>query len=143
MHKSSIEGSILGFDFGMKHIGVALGITSLQSTRPLSRLKAKDGVPCWQQIEDLIATWDAKALVVGLPLNADGSTQAIMLAAKKFSQRLQGRFKLPVFLVDERYTTKQAKREYRAYCNKSLDFDSIAAKIILESWLQEFNQNNP
>ena len=127
-----INGNVLAFDFGLKHIGVALGNTFLQTARPLTRLKAVDGIPQWTSIENLINEWDIQAFIVGKPLNKDGNTQDIYFSAKKFSQRLAGRFNRPVFLVDERYTTKEAK----ILNKKALEYDSLSAKIILESWLR-------
>lgn len=131
--------TVLGFDFGMKHIGVAVGQTITRSANPLSSLKAKDGIPNWDNISKLITTWNAKALVVGIPLNMDGTEQPITAAAKKFSNRLEARFNLPVHHVDERLTTVEAKQQlfdssgYKALDKSSID--SYSAKLILESWL--------
>ncbi len=131
--------TVLGFDFGMKHIGVAVGQTITHTANPLTTLKAINGIPNWEEVALLIKTWGAKALVVGIPLNMDGTEQAITAAAKKFSNRLHDRFRLPVHPVDERLTTIEAKQQlfeaegYRALDKKSVD--SYSAKLILESWL--------
>ena len=132
MLNKKITGNVLGFDFGFKHIGIALGNTNLQWARPLIRLNAQDGIPNWNRINDLIIEWDIQAFIVGLPLNLDGSTQEVSLAAQKFSRKLTGRFKLPAFLVDERYTTKEARILHK----KALEYDTLSAAIIIESWLR-------
>lgn len=132
--------TVLGFDFGMKHIGVAVGQTITRTATPLTSLKAVDGIPQWDEIGKLIKTWGAKALIIGLPLNMDGTEQPITAAAKKFGNRLGAHFKLPVHPVDERLTTAEAKQQlfdtagYRALDKTSID--SFAAKLILESWLR-------
>lgn len=133
--------TVLGFDFGMKHIGVAVGQTITRTATPLTSLKAFDGIPQWDEIGKLIKTWGAKALIIGLPLNMDGTEQPITAAAKKFGNRLEAHFKLPVHRMDERLTTAEAKQQlfdsagYRALDKASVD--SFAAKLILESWLRE------
>jgi len=127
----------LGFDFGMKRIGVALGQTITNSAKALPIIKAQDGIPPWEQIEHIIKRWDINVLVVGLPLNLDGSEQEISLAARKFSRRLQNKFNCKVHLVDERYTTKAAKTHPHMKIKKDEPIDSYAAVIILESWLEQ------
>ena len=141
MHKAN--QTIIGFDFGMKRIGVAVGQTVTFTAQPLDALKAADGIPDWEIISDLLITWQADAFVVGLPLNMDGSLQEITRCAQKFANRLRHKFNRPVYLMDERLTTKAARQfmdEHQIKIKKSGQIDSYAAKIILESWLQ--NQND-
>lgn len=132
----------LGFDFGMKRIGLAVGQTLTCSANPLSILDVHDGIPHWEKIEAVIQIWDARVLVVGIPYNMDGSEQPLTLAAKSFSHKLRSRFQLPVYIVDERLTTFEAKRQWherkeRKNIKKLFEqFDSYAAKLILEQWLQ-------
>lgn len=132
--------TVLGFDFGMKHIGVAVGQTITRTANPLTSLKALDGIPKWDEIAKIISTWNARALVIGIPLNMDGTEQPITAAAKKFGNRLEARYKLPVHRVDERLTTVEAKQQlFDSSGYKALDktsIDSYSAKLILESWLQ-------
>ena len=78
--------TILGFDFGLKRIGVAVGQTVTQSARPLTILNAKQGVPDWLEIKKLILEWGVNALIVGLPLNMDGTEQPITARAREFGQ---------------------------------------------------------
>ena len=83
---------IIGFDFGTHNIGVAVGQTITGTASPLPALKAKDGQPDWSKVEKMIAEWQPKLLVVGLPLNMDGSEQPLTDLARKFANRLHGRF---------------------------------------------------
>ena len=132
MHKS-----VLGFDFGMRKIGVAIGQTVSATANPLEIISAQDGIPDWEDIKKLIDTWQVDALVVGIPFNMDGSNSEITHAARKFSRRLEAKFHLAVHLVDERLTTKSAEAELRQHNKHKLQVDSYAAALILESWLQE------
>lgn len=131
---------LLCFDFGMRHIGVAVGQVITKSATELNVLTAVDGVPNWNQVKDLIDTWQVDAFVIGLPLNMDGTEQPLTTTVKRFARKLHGRFNLPVFLQDERLSTKEAQRlqkntpAKKAATNRA---DSLAAKIILESWLRE------
>ena len=108
-YKSSY--TLLGFDFGMKRIGVAVGQTLTCTANPLTILNAQDGVPIWQQITDLIKEWHPQVLVVGVPLNMDGTRQFTSAAAQNFAKTLQERYHLPVYQVDERLSTIAARNE--------------------------------
>lgn len=129
----------LGFDFGLKHLGVAVGQTWTQSANPLVILKSENGIP-WEKIKQLIIIWKIEALVVGIPYNMDGSEQPITHIVRKFVHELELKSGLPVYTVDERLTTNEAKRLYfEQKFKKNLKlprFDSFAAKLILEQWLQ-------
>ncbi len=128
----------MGFDFGDRSIGVAIGQSITGNARPLKALKAKNGQPDWSIVEKLIQEWKPDALIVGCPLNMDGSEQELTLRARKFGKRLQGRFGIAVEMVDERLTTVEAKARlfeeggYRALQKDAVD--NISATIILESW---------
>ncbi len=130
----------LGFDFGLKRIGVAVGQTLTCSATPLDTLYAKNGVPEWNQIQKLIKEWQPTLLIVCIPLNMDDTEQAITHAAKQFAKELNTRFNLPISEVDERLSTKEARQQifdaggYKAL--KETPIDSIAAVIILEQWLR-------
>jgi putative holliday junction resolvase len=133
---------ILAFDFGLRRIGVAVGQAITLSANPLPVLIAERGEPKWDQIAQLIAQWQPGALLVGLPFKMNGGEQAISFAARKFAVELQKRFQLPVHLVDERLTTREAKRRLVESGIKLKDYpiDSYAAKLILESWMtQQFS----
>lgn len=132
---------LLGFDFGTRQIGVAVGQTLTRQARPLCNLKARDGIPQWEQIEALLAEWQPQALVVGLPLNMDGSPSDMSLRAKKFANRLHGRYGLPVYTHDERLTTFEAKGTRMRQGDFSRNFrddpvDALAASLLLQGWLE-------
>ncbi|OGO94054.1 MAG: Holliday junction DNA helicase RuvA [Coxiella sp. RIFCSPHIGHO2_12_FULL_44_14] len=138
MDNSKTHQVLLGFDFGMKRIGVAVGQTLTNTAQALPILTAKDGIPDWQRIENLITTWHPSAFVVGIPYNMNGTEQNTTFAARKFAHRLKQKFNLPVHPVDERLTTVEAKALQPVFKKKSSDeIDSYAAKLILESWLRE------
>lgn len=131
---------VLGFDYGTTNIGVAVCQTALGEARPLKPLKARDGVPNWDEIGRLIQEWQPELAVVGLPLNMDGSESEMCARAQKFARRLNGRFNLATEMMDERLSSYEAKGEVmsrggsRDYRNNPID--SIAAKYIVESWLE-------
>ncbi|MEN9471549.1 MAG: putative holliday junction resolvase [Pseudomonadota bacterium] len=132
--------TILGFDFGSKYIGVALGHTSPAIAQPLTSLTVRNGEAPWKEIAALLKIWSPDALVVGIPLNMDGSEQAITHLARAFLANLKLRFHLPSFAVDERLTTVEARARlfaaggYKALKKKSVD--SVAAQLIVEIWLE-------
>ncbi|GAA3719434.1 Holliday junction resolvase RuvX [Oceanisphaera sediminis] len=132
--------TLLGFDYGTKSIGVAVGQQITGSARPLLALKANEGVPNWDQIEALLKEWQPGLLVVGLPLNMDGTEQDISRRARKFANRLHGRFGIKVELQDERLTTTDARaRLFEAGGYKALGkdaVDAVSAQLILESWME-------
>lgn len=130
--------TILCFDYGTKSIGVAVGQSITRTANPLADLKARDGIPYWDDIKKLIDEWQPNLLLVGLPLNMDGSPSEIGVRAKKFANRLHGRFGLPFEMADERLSSFEAKGEIIQQTGsrdfKKNNVDSLAAKIILESW---------
>lgn len=133
--------TIIAFDFGTLSIGIAIGQEITATARPLTAIKAKDGKPNWLDIEKIIQEWQPELAIVGLPFNMDGTEQPISNQARKFANRLHGRFGIQVTLHDERLTTIEARAQlfnqggYRAL-NKS-KIDSISAVIILESWFEQ------
>ena len=133
--------TLLGFDFGMKRIGVAVGQTVTGTATALLTLQAKNGAPNWDEVEALIKEWHPNALVAGIPVNLDGTPQHMTKAAQRFAEALEKRFGLPVYRVDERLTTKEARQRlfdaggYRALQKSQID--SFAACLILESWLHQ------
>lgn len=132
--------TLLSFDFGTKSIGVAIGQQLTGTARPLPALKAQDGTPDWSKIEALLKEWQPDRVVVGLPLNMDGSDQLLTARARKFANRIHGRFGVQVDLHDERLSTVEARAElferggFRALSKGSVD--SLSAVIILESWFE-------
>jgi len=132
--------TLLAFDYGTKNIGAACGQTISRSANTLPPLKAKDGIPEWPMIEKLLAEWKPDLVLVGLPLNMDDSEGELAVRARKFANRLHGRFGVKVELIDERLTSFAAKGEVmerggsRDY--KKNPVDSIAARLIMESWFE-------
>jgi len=127
---------ILAFDFGTRQIGLAVGQTLTSSCRPLAILKAKDGKPNWEDVTTHLAAWSPALLIVGLPLNIDGTESPFCLRARKFARRLHGRTGLPVQMVDERLSTAEAKTlSKRPDSYRKNPVDSEAASLILETWL--------
>lgn len=132
--------SLLAFDYGTKNIGVASGQTITRSASSQPALKARDGIPDWSQVEKLLQDWRPDLVLVGLPLNMDDSEGELAVRARKFANRLHGRFGVKVEMVDERLTSFAAKGEVmqrggsRDYKNNPVD--SIAARLILEGWLE-------
>ncbi|NQX87278.1 MAG: Holliday junction resolvase RuvX [Halioglobus sp.] len=131
----------MALDFGLSQIGVAVGNCQLGSSQPLPILRARDGIPDWQTLEARIAEWRPDLLVVGDPINMDGSDSPMSIRARKFARRLQARLALEVILVDERLTSFEAKIVSRARGHKG-DYrkrpvDSLAAMLILRTWLAE------
>ena len=121
---------IMAFDFGTTRVGVAIGQRITGTATPLSVIAARDGIPDWAVIDRLVEEWQPEELVVGLPLNMDGTESDMSVAAEKFSRRLHGRYHKPVHLMDERLSTFEARS-----FNEPEQVDAIAARLILESWL--------
>lgn len=133
--------TVLAFDYGTRHIGAAIGQSITGTARALTVLKANDGIPRWEEIEALIKEWQPDLLVVGLPLNMDGSPSEMTTRTEKFARRLHGRFGLQVTTMDERLSSFEAKGEIIQHSGsrefKKQNVDSLSAQLILESW---FNQ---
>ena len=121
--------SFLGFDFGLKRVGVASGNSLTRAAQPL-RTVAAEGEARFQLIARLIAEWQPQALVVGVPLHPDGAAHDNTRRAQRFARQLGGRFRLPVHEVDERYSTTEA------LAGGAGDVDAASAAIILEQYLR-------
>lgn len=140
--------SALGFDYGTQRIGVAFGQSLTGTAQSVCVLKARDGIPDWDQIETLIAEWKPDIFVVGIPYNLDGSESELMVRAIKFANRLNGRFHKPSYGMDERLSSIEAAEqilEENKDTKKRAAIDDIAAQIILQNWFAELaaNQNIP
>lgn len=134
----SSQVSILAFDYGTQKIGVAVGQSVTGSATPLPEIKARDGQPDWQLVARLIDEWQPDAFVVGVPINMDGSEFELTQRARKFGQRLHGRFGKPWFAMDERLTSFEAREQRNARGGRQSELvDSAAASLILQSWFTE------
>ncbi|WP_105255761.1 Holliday junction resolvase RuvX [Pseudoalteromonas sp. T1lg75] len=132
------QRSVMGFDFGTKSIGVAIGQELTGTANALRAIKARDGIPNWEDIRALVNEWQPDLLVVGLPLNMDGTEQDLTHRARKFANRLHNQTGLQVDTQDERLTTAAAKEQLFAsggYRNLRKDnIDNASAVLILESY---------
>jgi putative holliday junction resolvase len=135
-----VSGTLLGFDFGERRIGVAVGETSTRIANPLKAIEGIQSAPKFAAIAQLVDEWQPVALVVGRPKHADGSEHPVAVRAAKFARRLAGRHGLPVFFVDETLTSASAEsslREMRTRASRSGDIDALAAAMILQSYLDD------
>ena len=137
--------TILAFDFGLHHIGVAVGEPEPGTAHPLPGIHARLAEARFAQIGRLLAEWQPAALVVGLPLAEDGARHEIARRAERFARQLEGRFGLPVARVDERYSSVEAESRMRIAAGRRLSaklararaLDSYAAQLILEQYFHE------
>jgi putative Holliday junction resolvase len=148
---------VMGFDYGSKRIGMAIGQTNMATARPLTMVPVKNQRPDWGQISTLIDEWQPQALVVGLPHHADGSANIITKAVHRFCNQLKERYNLPVHTIDEtlssiaameqkvKEASKRKGKRRKGHQNSitpyflplSPSIDAIAAQIILETWFAE------
>ena len=135
------SGTVLAFDFGERRIGVAVGELQLGVAHPLDTIDAEANDVRFARIEALVNEWQPALLLVGLPLALDGSEHGLTALARKFAQRLQGRYGIETRLVDERLTSVEAEQQAR---DIGLDvrkarskIDQLAAKLIMESYFSQ------
>ncbi|EDQ01780.1 Holliday junction resolvase RuvX [Shewanella benthica] len=132
--------TVLGFDYGTKSIGIAIGQSLTGTGNPIGSIKAVDGIPKWEEIGMLIEEWQPDIVVVGLPLNMDGTEQEMTQRAKKFANRIKGRFGVKIATQDERLTTADAKARlfelggYKALTKGQVD--AMSAVLIIESYFE-------
>ena len=134
--------TVIGFDFGTVWTGIAIGLTLTAQARPLNAIKSISLKPNWLAIETVLKEWRPQKLIVGLPSSMIDDHHPMTAKVLKFSRQLEGRFKVPVELIDERLTTREAYQiaiESKQQKTKQ-EIDSIAAVLITESWLRG---NNP
>jgi len=132
---------LLAFDFGEARLGVAVGYEKTGMVHPLVTLRVKNDQPDWTQLEKLLDEWKPAALIVGLPLNMDGSDNPMTLKARKFGNRLNGRYNLPIHMVDERLTTRIASEALAetglGSRKQKAVIDQLAAQHILQTYLSQ------
>ena len=120
------DGIVLGFDFGTRRTGVAIGNAITRAARPLQTIDASDGAR-WNEIGALIERWTPSQLVVGIPRHPGGAAHEMTARCERFARQLEGRYRLPVARVDERYSS--------AVVEHADDVDAAAAAVILQQWL--------
>ena len=129
----------IAIDFGLRNLGIAVGNTVSNTARPLTVMRARDGKPDWEALTSLLAEWQPDRVLVGHPLNMDGTESEMGLRAKKFSRQVEGRLNITVTMVDERLSSREAKALAREaghpgdFSNEPVD--DQAAAIILTTWL--------
>lgn len=138
------SGTVLAFDFGERRIGVAVGEHLIHSANPLVTIDNESNEVRFTAITQLVSEWRPTLLVVGLPLSLDGSETEVTQLCKKFARRLNGRFNLPVALIDERYSSAEASQllnetGIRGRAQKAM-LDQVAAQTILRSYFDSLSQ---
>ncbi len=140
-------GTLLGFDFGTARIGVATGETETRLAQPLTTIHGEANDHRFGEIEKLIKEWRPVRLVVGLPSALDGTATEMTARCKRFANQLNGRFGLPVSLVDERLSSAEAEemlREVsRRWRERKQHLDALAAQRILQSFLDMEDHDEP
>ena len=121
-----IDAIALAFDFGTRRIGVAIGNSLTREARALTAIDAADSALRWSALRALIEEWQPAQLVVGIPRHSDGTAHEMTERCERFARQLEGRYRLPVARVDERYSSAVAER--------AGDVDAAAAAIILQQW---------
>ena len=136
----AVSGTLIGFDFGAKRIGLAVGETSTRIANPLGAIEAESNEKRIAEIDRIVAEWHPVAFVVGQPHHADGSEHAVAKLAEKFARRLAARYHVPVVMVDETLTSATAEAELRVMRTRAArktDVDALAATYILHSYLDQ------
>ena len=140
-HHAKQSTTVLAFDFGLMRIGVAVGDVTIGVAHPLETIHGESNEQKFGAIATLIQEWQPGALVVGIPLHLDGTEHDMTLRCRKFSRQLEGRFSLPVALVDERLTSEAASQDLRAMGiggrRQKAMLDQVAAQLILQTYLDE------
>ncbi|MDG2348604.1 MAG: Holliday junction resolvase RuvX [Gammaproteobacteria bacterium] len=131
---------LIGIDYGLRHIGISVGDTVSKSAKPLCGFKYR-GEELMSKLQEIIERWQPEKVIVGLPLNADGTNQPLTEKVFLFVNALSSKFGLPVECVDERWSTVEAKASLHSVnktkkVSKSM-VDAESARLILEQWLFE------
>lgn len=130
-----MQETLLCFDYGEKRIGVAIGNTLLREARPLCIVRSETKTVRWAGIEKLVNEWQPNAFVVGLPRHPDGTPHKMTALCERFARQLQGRYHLPVYFVDERYSSAVVDSD-------ATWIDDEAASVILQQYFNENSQKD-
>ncbi|MBS7828806.1 Holliday junction resolvase RuvX [Wohlfahrtiimonas chitiniclastica] len=131
-----MEEIVVGFDYGVKNIGLAVGNRLTNTAQPIAILKATDGQPDWEEVARHLKDWTPTVLVVGIPYTADGTETEHIKKIRKFMNRLHGRFGLPVEAVDERLSSQESEQYIKpSKKGKKGQLDAHSAAIIVERYL--------
>ena len=126
----------IGFDYGKRYIGVAIGNGQTKQAVALQTISAKKGVPDWKEIDRIVSNWAPQGFIIGYPLNMDGSAQTMTKHVLTFKKNLSSLYQKPCYFVDERLSSYQAKNHLPKQSSKA-DLDSQSAQIILQHWFDE------
>lgn len=144
---SETAGTVLAFDFGTRRIGVAVGEMMLGTARPLTTISAEANDARFAAIGRLVDEWRPALLVVGLPLSSDGQPHEMTARCTRFARQLEGRFRLPVALVDERFTSTEADEQLRGrgldWRRRKAFLDAEAAATLLSDYLARHAHGHP
>ncbi len=136
------SGVVMAFDYGLKNIGIAIGQNITKSASTFYAIKAKEGVPEWIKLDSIIEEWKPSLFIVGDPFNMDGTKSEFQKKIAKFSTELKRRYKIELYMMDERLTTKEAKERIQDKpdgIKDSANKHSISAQIILEDWFRSID----
>ena len=136
----TVSGTLIGFDFGERRIGVAVGETVTRIATPMGAIEESANEARFRAIGRIVDEWQPAGFVVGRPRHSDDSEHAVAKLAEKFARRLEARYGVPVTFVDETLSSAEAEstlRDTRTRPGKKADVDALAATIILQSFLDE------
>ena len=141
-----MEGNILSFDFGEKRIGIAIGNSITKTSHPLETINTDKNTERYRLIELLLKTWEPVKLVIGYPLNEDGTLSKMSLLAKKFGMKLGNKYNIPIVMIDERFTSSEADLELKKFeknfKKRKIVIDQVAAMIILDSFFENYSDED-
>ena len=145
MHRDAPAGTYLGFDYGERNIGVAVGQRVTETATGLETIRATSEQALWTAVARLVRTWQPSAFVVGMPYHPDGEENPIVQPILRFCRLLEERYQRPVYIMDETLSTKESQEIfYRERSKRSVQFadikDELAAQLILQTWLKHTAQ---
>lgn len=142
MPDQPLSGTYLGFDYGQKYIGIAVGQTVSGTASPVCVLDKSNSID-WNRVDEIISEWSPAGLVVGLPLTADGKQTTILKEIREFIRQLTARFNLPVHDIDEHLSSHAARDLLKNHSQRKIGrLDDTAAALILQTWLHQQDDNN-
>lgn len=132
---------LLGIDFGQSRIGFASGQMITKTATPIGTVAAVEGEPNWAEVDKLIKQWKPTDIIIGLPIDAHHQETESTQAARDFATKVGERYPLPIHLVNEAFSTREARwrlEEVKKKSNRHLKVDAMAACVILETWMNQF-----
>ena len=135
-----MSGMLIAIDFGRARIGIASGQMITRTASPVGTVEAYDGVPNWLELDKIIKSWNPSDIIVGLPLDTQDFETDITKDAKLFAKEVENRYKKNTHLINEAYSTREARWRLESVKNKKVSHikvDALAACVILETWMAE------